>query len=98
MSNENKADFSDVTSKVDSSAQGGAKADFSDVTSKVDSSATSAGEQTYTVKSGDSLSRIAQHVYGDGNAWKRIFEANRDVLADPDKLQPGQSLRIPAKS
>jgi nucleoid-associated protein YgaU len=47
------------------------------------------------VASGDSLSKIAKHVYGDGNDWHRIFEANRDQLSDPDKIFPGQVLRIP---
>lgn len=97
MSNENKADFSGVTSSVDSSADVAAKADFSGVTSTVDSTAEVVGEQSYTVQAGDSLSRIAKHFYGDGNAWKQIFEANGDVLSDPDKIQPGQVLRIPAK-
>lgn len=97
MANENKADFSGVTAKVDSSAAPAQKADFSGVTSSVDSTAQVVGEQQYTVKSGDSLSRIAKHFYGDGNAWNRIFEANRDLLKDPDKIQPGQTLRIPPK-
>jgi nucleoid-associated protein YgaU len=47
------------------------------------------------VVSGDSLSKIAKQVYGDGNQWKRIFEANRDLLQDPDRIFPGQVLRIP---
>jgi len=58
-------------------------------------SAASAGTGTYTVVAGDSLSKIAKHVYGDGNDWKRIFEANRDLLHDPDRIFPGQVLRIP---
>ncbi|WP_434026450.1 LysM peptidoglycan-binding domain-containing protein [[Pseudomonas] boreopolis] len=98
MSNDKKADFSDVTSKVDSTAQVVQKADFSDVSARVDSTAEIVGEQSYTVQKGDSLSKIAKYFYGDGNAWKRIFEANRDVLDDPDKIFPGQNLRIPAKS
>lgn len=51
--------------------------------------------ESYTVKSGDTLSKISQHVYGDANAYKRIFEANRDQLSDADKIRPGQVLRIP---
>lgn len=98
MSNDKKADFSDVTSKVDSTAEVVPKADFSDVSARVDSTAEVVGEQSYTVQKGDSLSKIAKHVYGDGNAWKRIFEANHDVLDDPDKIFPGQVLRIPARS
>jgi nucleoid-associated protein YgaU len=53
------------------------------------------GEQTYTVKSGDSLSKIGQH---HGVAWREIYEANKDVIGDdPDKIIPGQKLRIPKK-
>ena len=51
--------------------------------------------RTYTVKSGDSLSKIAKDVYGDASAYNRIFEANRDKLNDPDKIFPGQELVIP---
>lgn len=51
----------------------------------------------YTVVAGDSLSIIAAHFYGDAKAWKALFDANRDQLADPDQLQPGQMLKIPAK-
>lgn len=53
-------------------------------------------EQTYTVESGDSLWAIAERFYGDGSQWSRIFEANRDHLDNPDLIQPGQVLRIPA--
>ena len=51
------------------------------------------GAEVYEVKSGDSLSKIASHY--DGVSWKEIFEANRDQLDDPDKIVPGQKLRIP---
>lgn len=96
MSTEKKADFSDVTARVDSTAEATPKADFSDVSARVDSTAEVVGEQQYTVQKGDSLSKIAKHTLGDANAWRRIFEANRDVLDDPDKIFPGQVLRIPA--
>jgi uncharacterized protein YidB (DUF937 family)/LysM repeat protein len=49
----------------------------------------------YTVAAGDTLSKIAKHHYGDANQWPRIFEANRDVLSDPNRIFPGQVLRIP---
>jgi nucleoid-associated protein YgaU len=49
----------------------------------------------YTVKSGDTLSKIAREFYGDANAYPRIFEANRPMLKDPDLIYPGQALRIP---
>ena len=51
---------------------------------------------TYTVKSGDTLSKIAKEHLGDANAYMKIFEANRDQLSDPNKIQPGQVLKIPA--
>lgn len=50
---------------------------------------------TYTVKAGDSLSKIATGFPGIG--WKDIFEANKDQLSDPDLIKPGQILKIPAK-
>jgi nucleoid-associated protein YgaU len=51
--------------------------------------------QTYVVKKGDSLSKIAEEVYGDKMLYPKIFEANRDILTDPNKIKPGQKLRIP---
>jgi nucleoid-associated protein YgaU len=52
--------------------------------------------RTYTVKSGDTLSAIARQHLGDANGYMKIFEANRDQLSDPDKIKPGQVLKIPA--
>jgi len=49
----------------------------------------------YEVKSGDSLSKIAKHFYGDANKYPQIFEANKPMLKDPDEIYPGQRLRIP---
>ena len=49
----------------------------------------------YTVKSGDTLSAISKTVYGDANQYTKIFEANRPMLSSPDKIYPGQTLRIP---
>jgi len=51
----------------------------------------------YTVKSGDSLSKIAKKVYGNAMAYPTIFEANKPMLSDPNKIYPGQVLRIPAQ-
>jgi nucleoid-associated protein YgaU len=97
MSNDKKPDFSDVQGGVRSTEQ--IKPDFSNVQSKVTSTEAIAGNddgaQTYTVAKGDNLSRIAQHFYGRQD-WKRIFDANRDQLSDPDRIQPGQVLKIPA--
>lgn len=49
----------------------------------------------YTVKSGDTLSKIAKEMYGDANKYNKIFEANRPLLSDPNKIYVGQVLRIP---
>jgi nucleoid-associated protein YgaU len=54
------------------------------------------GARTYTVKSGDSLSKIAKAMYGDASQWKKIHQANSDKIKDPDKIQPGWTLNIPA--
>ena len=54
-----------------------------------------AGGGTYTVKAGDTLSKIAKEQLGDANAHMKIFEANRGTLTDPDKITPGQILTIP---
>ena len=54
-----------------------------------------AGGTTYTVKPGDTLSQIAQRLLGDAGAYRVIFDANRDQLSDPDKIKPGQVLKIP---
>lgn len=55
----------------------------------------SAGEK-YTIKSGDSLSKISKHFYGDANEWNRIYYANKDRIGDdPDKIQAGWELTIP---
>ena len=54
------------------------------------------GESTfYTVKSGDTLGKIAAEFYGSASKYPAIFEANKPMLSDPDKIYPGQSLRIP---
>jgi nucleoid-associated protein YgaU len=97
MSTEKKADFSGVTAKVDTTEQKVEKADFSGVTARVDSTEEIAGEQTYTIGKGDTLSKIAKQHYGSANAWKQIFEANRDTIEDPDRIFPGQVIKLPPK-
>ena len=75
--------------------------DFSNVeegsssTARSPESTTSTSGTTYVVKPGDSLSRIARAHYGDADQWRRIYEANRDQIKDPDLIHPGQSLKIP---
>ncbi len=95
MSTEKKADFSGVTAKVDSTAEQVEKADFSGVSAKVDSTAEIVGEKTYTIEKGDTLSKIASEHYGRAGAWREIFEANRDVIEDPDRIFPGQVIKLP---
>jgi nucleoid-associated protein YgaU len=51
--------------------------------------------QYYTVQSGDTLSKIAARFYGDAKKYNLIFDANRPMLSHPDKIYPGQNLRIP---
>ena len=58
-------------------------------------SAGAGGGATYTVKPGDTLSKIAKQALGDANAYMSIFNLNRDQLSDPDKIQPGQVLKLP---
>lgn len=54
--------------------------------------------QTYTVKAGDTLSKISKQFYGNANEYMRIFYANRDKLRDPDKIQVGQQLIVPPEN
>src|SRR5687767_11095 len=91
-----RTNFSDVQS-------GKPRPDFSDVQSGSSSTAPPPGQggatgavaPTYVVVKGDTLSKIAQRAYGDGNKWRKIFEANKELIKDPDLIYPGQSLRIP---
>lgn len=55
----------------------------------------SAKVEYYIIKKGDSLSAIAKQFYGDANAYPRVFEANREVIKNPDLIYPGQKIRIP---
>jgi nucleoid-associated protein YgaU len=63
--------------------------------SNVESGSSSTATKIHEVKSGDSLSRIAKQEYGDASKWPLIFEANKDILKDPNKIFPGQKLKIP---
>ena len=81
--NSEQPDFSNVQSSVTS-------------TEEITGDGGGAGSQTYTVKSGDTLSGIAKELYGHANKWHAIFDANRDVLDNPDLIKPGQVLKIPA--
>jgi len=85
-----------------------AKPDFSNVQSGSSSTAsaptvptgttgttTTSSGGTYVVVKGDSLSKIAKREYGDAAKWRRIYEANKDIIKDPDLIYPGQTLKIP---
>jgi nucleoid-associated protein YgaU len=54
-----------------------------------------AAPRTYTVKAGDTLSKIAKEFLGSASAYMKIFDANKDQLTDPDRISPGQVLRLP---
>lgn len=76
------------------------RADFSGVQSGSSSTASApkaptASARTYTVVSGDSLSKIAKREYGDAQKWQVIYQANRDKISNPDLIHPGQVLTIP---
>ncbi len=96
-SGQSNPDFSDVNAGASGNSAGTpndpAAANFSDVTAG--SSSTAEDMETYTVKSGENLRRIAQHFYGDEMQWHKIRDANRDKLPNPDKIQAGMTLRIP---
>ena len=79
-----KPDFSDVRSGGSSTAPASAQP-----------TSTSSSGKTYIVAKGDSLSKIAQREYGDANKWRTIYEANRDLIKDPDLIYPGQELKLP---
>ena len=91
-----RADFSDVQSgSSTTAAELAAPAPVPDLGRPTE---TAAQEQTYTVVAGDSLSKIAKRYYGDANQWRRIHEANRDQVSNPDLIHPGQRLKIPGAS
>ena len=99
MNNDKKADFSNVTGGSSSTAPDAPpKADFSNVTGGSNSTAPDAPPSwtMHTVVKGDTLSAIARHAYGKSSLWPRIYEANRDQLDNPDRIKPGQILKIPA--
>ena len=81
-------------------------ASYSDLTADITVNAAAAGQGgpagaasapagSYTVQKGDTLSKISKQFYGDANKYMKIFDANKDKLKDPDKIQVGQVLTIP---
>jgi nucleoid-associated protein YgaU len=79
------------------------KADFSNVqsgsstTDPVVPREAPSSSRTYTIQKGDTLSGIAKREYGNASEWRAIYEANRDVIKDPDLIYPGQTINIPAR-
>ena len=84
-----KADFSNVQSGGASTAPRARPADLA-----ADAPEDVAG-RSYTVKAGDTLSKIAQREYGDAGEWRKIYEANKDTIKNPDLIYPGQTFNIP---
>lgn len=96
---DDKADFGNVRGSSDTKPGNGptGKPDFSNVAGNADTTpADGSGGESYTVKSGDTLSAIAERHYGEASRWREIFEANRDQIDDPDLIRPGQVLRLPS--
>ena len=89
-----KADFSNVQSGSSTTAAEPPAARLPNL-GPTGTSGSTTQDETYVVVSGDSLSKIAKHHYGDMNQWHRIYEANRDQIKNPDLIHPGQKLRIP---
>jgi len=81
---QSKPDFSNVRSGGSSTAPAG-----------LQPTGTIGSGKTYVVVKGDSLSKIAKREYGDANKWRTIYEANKDLINDPDLIYPGQDLKIP---
>lgn len=95
MANTGKPDFSNVQSGTSTTAPAPAAPDFSNVQSGSSSTAPAA-PSTYTVVSGDTLSKIAKKFFGNANRWHEIYDANRDQISNPDLIRVGQVLKIPA--
>ena len=83
----------DIVADIKVTGGGGGAGSTAGATGTSGTAASSA--RTYTVQAGDTLSKIAKAELGDGNAYMKIFDANKDQLTDPDKIKPGQVLRIP---
>lgn len=69
-----------------------------DVVAEVTIDPEAKASSTYTVQAGDTLSKIAKDKLGDASAYMKIFELNKNILTDPDKIKPGQVLTLPKAS
>ena len=98
-SSDKKADFSGVKTGFKTTED--VRPDFSNVQTGFHTTEEVIGEPdkikpTYTVEKGDTLSHIAKRFYGKAKFWPKIHEANRDTIEDPDRIFPGQVIRLPA--
>ena len=98
-----KPDFSNVQSSVTSTEQ--ERPDFSNVQTTVTSTEEiiggedgggGTGAQTYTIAEGGTLAAVSTRVFGKGEFWRQVFEPNRDRIEDPDRIFPGQTIKLPA--
>ena len=99
MTMPDKPDFSNVQTTVTSTEE--ARPDFSNVQTTVTSTeeiigGAPAAAQTYTIEHGDTLSSISKRFYGKAKFWSQIFDANRDVIDNADRIFPGQVINLPA--
>jgi nucleoid-associated protein YgaU len=69
--------------------------DFSDVSGGASSAADAKQGRTHTIAKGESLSKIAKKYYGDAKQWRKIYEANKDTIKNPDLIFPGQVIKVP---
>ncbi len=92
----NKPDWREQTSKTEPVAEGDALGVEPEAVPEPEPvPEQSAVPEMYTVQSGDSLSMIAQRIYGDGNFWVDIWKLNQGQIADPNVIRPGQELKLP---
>jgi nucleoid-associated protein YgaU len=80
---------------ADIQVTGGPAASAAPAPAPTGTSGTAAQAKTYTVQPGDTLSKIAKEHLGNASAYMKIFDLNKDQLSDPDKIRPGQVLRLP---
>jgi nucleoid-associated protein YgaU len=91
-----RADFSNVSSGSSSTAPAARKPEIDTPVTPTSATPAAPAATEYEIKSGDSLSAIAKRFYGDATQWRKIYDANRDVMGDdPDKIYPGQKITIP---
>ena len=69
--------------------------DFTDVSGGSSSTADAKAGRTYTIAKGDTLGKIAKKFYGEARQWRKLAEANKDTIKNPDLIYPGQVIKIP---